>query len=146
MKIGVDYVGVTTSYFCHDGKGNFVMAKRSKEARDEHGLWDIGGGKLEHGTTTEDNVRKEIEEEYATNVLDLEFMGFRDAHREHHGKKTHWISLDFKVLVDPHKVKINEPHKFDDIAWFTLDTLPLDSEMHSMLPVFFEKYKDNLEV
>lgn len=41
---GVDYIGVCVVYFCHDGKGEFVMAKRSSNARDEHGRWDIGGG------------------------------------------------------------------------------------------------------
>jgi hypothetical protein len=36
--------------------------------------------------------------------------------------------LDFKVLVDPGKVAIGEPHKFSDLKWFTLDKLP-DKEL-----------------
>ena len=46
MKKGEDYIGVSVVYFCHDGKGNFVMAKRSENCRDEIGNWDIGGGGL----------------------------------------------------------------------------------------------------
>jgi hypothetical protein len=49
MNPGIDYVGITTVFFCHDGKGNFLFHKRSNKCRDEHGRWDLGSGKLEHG-------------------------------------------------------------------------------------------------
>src|SRR3989338_6176298 len=124
MQKGVDYIGVTTVYFCHDGAGNFVMARRSQNARDEQGRWDIGGGGLEYGMKVEDSLRKEIKEEYCADVLDFEFLGYRDVHREHNGVKTHWIALDFKVLVARDQVVIGEPHKFDVIGWFTLETIP----------------------
>ena len=63
-------------------------------------------------------------------------------HRENSGKKTHWIALDFKVLVDKAKVKNGEPHKLDAVEWFSLDNLP--SPLHSQFPFFLEKYKDKL--
>lgn len=142
LKKGVDYIGVTISFLCHDGKGNFVMAKRSKNCRDEHGCWDNGGGGLEFGDNVEDRLKKEIQEEYCTDILDFEFLGYREAHREHAGVKTHWVSLDFKVLVDPAKVKNGEPHKFDDLGWFTLDTIPENS--HSQFPKFLDQYRHRL--
>jgi ADP-ribose pyrophosphatase YjhB (NUDIX family) len=142
MKKGVDYTGVTTVFICHDGKGNFVMGKRSTNCRDEHGRWDIGGGGLEFGDTVENTLVSEIKQEYCTDVLGSEFLGYRDVHREHEGIKTHWIALDFKVLVDKEKVKNGEPHKFDEIGWFTLDTLP--NPIHSQLPKFLELYRDRL--
>ena len=144
MKQGLDYPGVTIVYFCHDGKGNFVMAKRSTNARDENGRWDIGAGGLEFGETVENTLKREIKEEYCTDVLDYEFLGFRDLHRRHKGEKTHWIGLDFKVLVDTKKVKIGEPYKFDGISWFTLAKLP--TKVHSQFPVFLKKYRDKLEI
>ncbi len=139
---GIDYTGVCVVYFCHDGKGNFVMARRSNNTTDEHGTWDIGGGKVEFDESVEEVLKREINEEYCTDILAFEFLGFRDLHRTHNGKKTHWIALDFKALVDPTKVKIGEPHKFDQIGWFTVKKLP--EKMHSQLPIFFEKYKDKL--
>jgi 8-oxo-dGTP diphosphatase len=142
IKKGVDYTGVTVVYFCHDGKGGVLMAKRSHNSRDEHGRWDIGGGGLEFGETVEQTLMQEISQEYGTDVLGFEFLGYRDVHREHEGMKTHWIALDFKVLVDPAKVKNGEPHKFDEVRWFTLDTLP--RELHSQLPNFFELYRHKL--
>ena len=142
MTKGVDHIGVTASFFCHDGKGNSVMALRGANARDEQGRWDIGGGGLEFGEKIEDRLRTEIKEEYCADVIEYEFLGFRDAHREHNGKPTHWISLDFKVRVDHAQVRNGEPHKFDDIRWCTLATLP--QPLHSTIPLFFEKYRGKL--
>ncbi|MEK7460137.1 MAG: NUDIX domain-containing protein [Patescibacteria group bacterium] len=142
MKKGEDYIGVTVSYLCHDGKGNFLFNKRSVNCRDEHEKWDAGGGGMEIGETVEETLRKEIAEEYCTDVLEFTPVGYRDIHREHHNKKTHWISLDFIVLIDREKVKNGEPHKFDEIGWFTLDNLP--SPLHSQFPEFLKRYKDRI--
>lgn len=142
MKQGEDYVGVAVVYLCHDGKENFLLAKRSNRARDEHGRWDCGGGGLEFGNTAEDTLKKEIKEEYSTEVLEYEFLGFRDVHRTHNGRKTHWITLDFKVLVDRTKTKNGEPHKFDEIGWFALGNFP--QPLHSQFPHFLDKYKEKI--
>lgn len=141
-KKGIDYTGITIVYFCHDGKGNFVMAQRSSQARDEQGRWDVGAGGLEFDDTIENTLKKEIKEEYCTDVLDFEFLGYRDVHREHEGKKTHWVTFDFKVLVEPSLVRIGEPHKFDNIGWFTLENLP--NPIHSQLSNFLNLYKHKL--
>ena len=60
MDKGVDFIGVSVVYFCHDAKGNFVMHKRSSQARDEHGRWDIGAGAMELQDTVEETLKKEI--------------------------------------------------------------------------------------
>ena len=143
MKKGVDYTGVTITYFCHSGKGKYLFNKRSKNCRDEHGTWDCGGGGLSFGNTPEKTLKKEIREEYCTDVLESEFLGYRDVHRKNEsGVKTHWIALDFKVLVDPEQVQNGEPHKFDEIGWFALDNLP--GPLHSAIPNQLELYKDML--
>lgn len=142
MKKGEDYIGVTVSFFCHDGAGNYLFNKRSTQARDENGRWDNGGGGIEFGDTVENTLVKEIEEEYGTKVLSAEFLGFRDVHRTHNEKPTHWVSLDFKVLVDRSLTKNGEPHKFDEIGWFPLAELP--APLHSQLPGALEKYKNRL--
>ncbi len=143
MLKGIDHIGVCVVYYCHDGQGNFVMARRSDQARDEHGRWDIGGGGIELHDTVEDTIRKEIKEEYNADVLECEFLGYRDAHRIQNGEPSHWIALDFKVLVNRDQVKNNEPHKFDEIGWFRLDNLPED--LHSQLPIFFDLHRDKLQ-
>lgn len=142
MKKGVDHIGVTAVFACHDGEGNFLFSKRGTACRDEHGTWDSGGGGVELGDTLEATIRKEIAEEYCTDVLDFEFLGYREVLREHEGQKTHWIAFDFKVLVDPTKAKNGEPHKHDAVEWYRLDALP--TPMHSQWDIFYEKYKNRL--
>jgi 8-oxo-dGTP pyrophosphatase MutT (NUDIX family) len=142
MEAGIDYTGISIVFFCHDGNGNFLMNKRSENCRDEHNRWDIGGGKLEPFDSVIGTLEKEIKEEYCTEILEYEPLGYRDVHRENNGIKNHWITLDFKVLVDNSKAENGEPHKFDEIGWFRLNNLP--SPLHSQLSHFFEKYKDRL--
>lgn len=142
MQKGLDFTGITIVFFCHDGNGNFLLSKRGRNARDEHGTWDPGGGALEFDENVVDALRKEISEEYCTDVLEYDFLGFRDVHREVGGKKTHWLALDFRVLVDRSKAKNGEPHKLDEIGWFRLDCLP--EPIHSQFPNFLKLYENKL--
>lgn len=97
---------------------------------------------MDFGDTIENTLKKEIMEEYCTDVLYYEFLGYRDVHRENNGKKTHWVALDFKVLVDANKVKNGEPNKFECVEWFTLKNLP--EPLHSQLSNILKLYKDKL--
>jgi ADP-ribose pyrophosphatase YjhB (NUDIX family) len=142
MKKGEDYIGVTVSFLCHDGEGNVLLSKRGKNARDEHGRWDCGGGGVEFGDTVEGTLRKEISEEYCTDVLEAEFLGFRDVFREQNGTKTHWLSLDYYVRVEASKAGNGEPHKLDEVRWFPKDQLP--EPMHSQWPKFREQYGERI--
>lgn len=130
LKRGVDFVGVTCSFVCHDGSRRFLLHKRSKNCRDEHGRWDNGGGAHEFGDDLEQTVRREIKEEYGADVLKLDFIKVYDAHRKlSDGTPTHWVAVVFAAQVDPKQVKNNEPFKIDDIGWFTYKNLP--SPLHS---------------
>lgn len=144
MKQGIDYTGITTVFLCHDGKGKYLLSKRSKNCRDEHEKWDCGGGGLDFGTKVEENLVKEIKEEYCADVLSFEFLGYRDVHRVHEGQKTHWIALDFKVLINPNTVAIGEPHKFDELKFFKRKDFPDKKDLHSQFPTFLEKYKEKI--
>jgi len=142
MRVGFDYPGMAVVFFCHDRDGNFLMQKRGENAKDENGRWDIGSGGVEFGHNLLYTLKKEIKEEYSTDILKCEPLGYRELFREHQGERTHWVGFDYKVLVDKSKVRNGEPHKFDDIGWFTLDNLP--SPLHSQFPNFVKKYGNRL--
>ncbi len=143
MKKGIDHIGVSVVFFCHDGKGNFLLSKRSIKSRDENGSWDPGGGGVNFGEPILSALKREIKEEYCANILEAEFLGVRDVHRIDVKKgKTHWIAIDYKVLVNRRTVKNGEPKKNEKIDWFTFRTLP--SPLHSQFPFFIKKYKDKL--
>ena len=143
-KKGVDFIGVAVVFLCHDGHGNYVMYKRSKGSRDEHDTWDIGGGGVKFGERLEEALRREIKEEYSTEVVHAEYLGFREVHRKlPDDRTTHWICFDYKVEVVRDQVSIGEPEHIDEIRWWrTIDDIP--TPRMSQLNYFLEKYKDKL--
>lgn len=146
MKIGVDYVGISTPFYCNDGQGNFLLHKRSKNCRDENDNWDPGSGKLDFGISIEENVLKEVAEEYGCKGEIQERLPAHDIFREHDGVKTHWVAIPFFIKINPKEAKNNEPEKIDEIGWFRLDNLP--QPLHSGFQItlskfseYFQKYK-----
>ncbi len=123
-KYGIDFPAIATTFYCHDGHGNFLLHKRSTQTRDDQGTWDVGGGKLEQGLTLRQNILKEIGEEYGCTGVIQEQLPIYEIFRTNKGVKTHWLAIPFIVKVNPKKVKINEPHKIDELGWFSLSKLP----------------------
>ncbi len=142
MEKGFDYIGLTVSFYCHDGAGNYVIHQRSDKCRDEHGTWDFGGGGIKFGETIEDALLREIKEEYGTEPLELEFLGFGDNFRTISGRKSHWIGFRYRVLLDRDKVINGEPEKHTELRWVTMDDLP--TPLHSMVPAELEEYQHQL--
>ncbi len=141
--MGVDFVGITTCFICHDGNGRVLLAKRSENARDEKGTWEIGGGGLDFGVTAIDNASREIEEEFATTPKEISFLGYRDIFRKlEDGTPTHWVGIDFLALLHPAETRINEPHKFTDLGWFEPSNFP--EPLHSQIRTTILKYASQL--
>lgn len=143
LQRGVDFIGVTVVFYCHDGKGNFLMHKRSKNCRDEVGNWDVGGGGMEFGESFEDAVEREIMEEYCCNVQELKFITSYNVLRRNGKQNTHWIALLFTAKVDPAKVSIGEPHYMEEIGWFNEKNLP--DPLHSQFSTCFDMVKKHLK-
>ncbi|HOX61042.1 MAG TPA: NUDIX domain-containing protein [Candidatus Magasanikbacteria bacterium] len=143
MKKGIDYTGITTAFCCHDERGQILLSRRSQKCRDEQGCWDIGAGGLEFGLSPEENMHKEISEEYGAEIIDFTPIGTRSVNRKLvDGTPTHWIAFDYLVKIKRETAKIGEPNSIDEIGWFDLQNLP--NPLHSQLPLFLEKYKDVL--
>jgi 8-oxo-dGTP diphosphatase len=139
LKRGVDYIGANCIFYCHDGRGNILLHRRSQNCRDEQGKWDCGGGSMEHGETFEEALKREVMEEYCVEPLKIDYACSVNVLREHNGAPTHWIANLHAVLIDPYKVRIGEPEKMDEIGWFKPEDFPED--VHSMLLAHFEKIK-----
>lgn len=141
MQKGVDHIGVTCVFYCHDGKGKFLLHKRSNNCRDEVGRWDCGGGALEIGESFEQAVRREIKEEYCVEPVGLQMFGVNNVIRKNGGQATHWVAILFVAEVDPRKVKIGEPKKMEKLGWFSKENFP--KPLHSMLETHFNMLKDS---
>lgn len=125
MRAGIDYVGVTTCFILTDGHGNVLIHRRTKNCRDEVGKWDFGAGQLEVGLSFEENVLKEVREEFGCAGTIVDKYNVLEVHRmQEDGTGTHWLAIYFLVLVNPEEVVNNEPHKIELLHWTTLDKLP----------------------
>lgn len=142
LKRGVDYIGVTCVFFCHDGRGRVLLQKRSANCRDEQGTWDCGAGSMEFGEEWADAVRREVREEYCVEPLEIKLAEVRNVLRDNQGTPTHWIAVVHAVRIDPEQVKIGEPEKIDQIGWFAPEEFP--DNKHSMLDKHFAVVKDHL--
>ncbi len=138
MSPGIDYTGISVSFFCHDGEGNFVLTKRSEQCRDEHSTWEVGGGKLEYGEHPSDAVLREVEEEYGVSGIIEKELPPVSLLREHQGIKTHWITFPFVIRVPREGVIRGDPIAMAEIAWFRLDALP--SPLHSGMKVILDRH------
>ncbi len=135
MKAGKDYTGVVVCALVHDGKGSFLLLKRGQGARDEHGAWDICGGALDFGESIAAGLEREIKEELDTKALEIKFLKAISVVRKQNGLSTHWVALCHAAKVDPKTVRLAEPHKFDELGWFTASSLPspVHSQFHKIL-------------
>jgi ADP-ribose pyrophosphatase YjhB (NUDIX family) len=143
LKTGIDFIGVTTPFYCNDGKGNFLLHKRSKIARDEHGRWDFGGGQLEFGEELQQGVLREVQEEYGLKGIIQEQLEAHSIIRIQNGIKTHWLAIPFFVKVDVNKAKIMEATKVSEIGIFALDKLP--KPLHSGAKYTMKHYLKNFQ-
>src|SRR3990172_2287352 len=144
MKVGIDYTGITTPFYCNDGKGNYLLHKRSKYCRDEQGKWDPGGGRLAFGYSPERNVLKEVKEEYGCIGKIQKQIPPHSIIRKLNGKRTHWLAIPFFILVKPKEVKINEPRMIEEIGWFKLSNFP--EPLHPGFKHTLKKYRKYFEV
>ncbi|MBL8030144.1 MAG: NUDIX domain-containing protein [Candidatus Doudnabacteria bacterium] len=143
MKIGVDYIGVSTPFYCTDGQGRILLHRRSKNCRDENGKWDSGAGKLEFGLTPEENVLKEVLEEYGARGKIIGRVAPCSVLREFDGVVNHWLAIPFFIQINAEEAKNNEPEKIDELDWFTLDNMP--SPLHSAFSFALKNFKDHFE-
>lgn len=142
--MGIDCIGVSTSFHCHNGKGKWLLHKRSENCRDEKGTWDSGGGKLEFGLSLEENVLKEIREEYGCNaVIQQQLPAITLLRSSPGGVQTHWIVIPFILLintVEMRNVKIGDPEKMGELGWFDFNNLP--QPLHSGYRKTTHSYKN----
>ena len=117
-KRGVDYIGVSAVFVCHDGKGNVLMHKRSTNCRDEHGRWDCGGGAMEFGEDLEEHVRREVNEEYLVDPIEIKQVGVSSLRRiNEKGQPTHWLAVVYAVLIPTEGVGNGEPTDMEEVSW-----------------------------
>jgi len=122
MRRGVDYIGVGVGAIIFDAKSRVFLAKRGSLARNERNRWEFPGGGVEFGETLVHALVREIEEEYGCEIEVQELLGVVDHIIPDEGQ--HWVSPMFICRVKSGTPHILEPHKCEEIGWFSLDEIP----------------------
>lgn len=121
-KAGKDHVGVGGGILILNKKGEALLMKRGKKASNEVGYWTQPGGTIEFGEKAIEGLRREIKEELDVTI---DIWGYLP-HVDHIIKKEnqHWIAIIYLAKIKSGTPKILEPHKCDEIRWFSLKKLP----------------------
>lgn len=121
-KAGKYYIGVGGGILIFNKKKEVLLMKRGKRASNEVGYWTQPGGTIEFGEKAIDGLKREIKEELDIKVKVWGYI----PHVDHIIKKEkqHWIAIVFTADITSGIPKIMEPHKCDEIKWFSLKKLP----------------------
>jgi 8-oxo-dGTP diphosphatase len=122
MRRGVDYIGVGVGAIIFDAQSRVFLAKRGSLARNERNRWEFPGGGVEFGETLVHALVREIAEEYGCEIEVQELLGVVDHIIP--DERQHWVSSMFICRVKSGSPHIREPHKCEEIGWFSLDEIP----------------------
>ena len=126
MKRGIDYIGVGVGAAIINNKGQILITKRGKKAKNERGKWEIPGGSVEFGETLEKAIKREIKEELGIEIEVIELLNVCSHIIK--SENQHWVSPTYICKIKKGTPKILEPEKCDEIGWFTIkeaEKLPL---------------------
>lgn len=112
----------TVGALVHDGSGKILMIRTHKWS----GLWGIPGGKIERGESSADALRREIREETALELDDIEFVLVQDCiDSPEFQRREHFILLNYLARATTTAVILN--NEAEEFQWLTpAEALALD--------------------
>ena len=107
---------VTVGALICDGHDRVLMVRTHKWSD----LWGIPGGKTKYGETCEDALRREIKEETALDIKDIEFVMVQDCiHSREFYRDAHFVLLNYKCRsAGPVDVHLNDEAR--EFQWVTV--------------------------
>ncbi len=123
---------VTVGGLIFDRTGLVLMVRTHKWSN----LWGIPGGKIKWGEPSEDALRREIKEETALDVSDIEFVLVQDCiHSKEFYRDAHFVLLNYTCRCDVEpNVKLNDEAR--EFRWVTIEealAMPINEPTHKLL-------------
>ena len=103
-------------------EGRILLGLRSGECGYYPGTWDILGGHVEEGETSEGALCRELNEELGIRPTDYQIIAIlNEPHKEKYGPGKHFIY----VVRDWHGTPRNASDEHQEVRWFNLAELNL---------------------
>ena len=124
---------------------NEILLLKSGPAEEKYTkitFWDFPGGRIQEGSSIENTLRREIEEELGVSGNALKITGIFDAtisnFKKSHNSNTYLMLIAYKCKLNADEFKLSDEHS--DYGWFTA------SEAKKLLSVKFPKtFTDKLD-
>lgn len=130
----MEYPGVAIGVLVFNHDGNILLGKRKGELG--NGEYSLPGGKVDFGETPYQTAIREVKEEtnleFMTNPCDkLQFTG-QVTNDYFPAREKHYITLYYSgTAANPEDLKVMEPDKIEEWAWYDWFNLPQPIWMHT---------------
>jgi len=122
MIKGKDYIWVGCWAFILNENNELLLMKRNKNCRNKAGYWSIPGWGVDFWETMHSAIIRETMEEIGVKVEVLKLLCYTDDIISEENQ--HWLGLQFLCKIIEWEVNNLEPHKCEEIKWFSLNNLP----------------------
>jgi phosphoglycolate phosphatase len=108
---------VTVGALIFDGSDRVLMVRTHKWSN----LWGIPGGKTKYGETSDEALRREIREETALEIAEVEFVLVQDCiHSPEFYRDAHFVLLNYTCrMAQPAEVCLNDEAR--EFRWVSID-------------------------
>lgn len=133
QREGKDFIGVGGGVLIVDEQDRILLMKRGEGARNEVGSWSKPGGTVDYGEKVAQALQREIKEELNIDIIMVGYL----PHVDHiiASENQHWVAFNYIAKIVGGELKNMEPHKCDEIAWFTTEDLPHNLTLTTKEPV-----------
>ena len=122
MKVGVSAI-IFDNITPHSYK--VILTLRGKGCRNHQGFWALPGGEVDEGEFLEQALRREIREEVALEIRDIQLYKIQEELIDNE------LWMNFVYVCRPYDKGVfptnNEPHKFDKIEWLGFNMMDLEN-------------------
>ncbi len=116
-------------YILLEQDGKILLGRRCNTGYAD-GQYQVPAGHVDEGELPTEAMVREVKEEIGIDVLSSDLELVHISYRPKHDDSDNRIDLFFKAKKWSGEIKNMEPHKCDDLQWFSVNKLPENMTFH----------------